>query len=305
MSDKPKKAKYILSDVDVKEVSLVGKPAIGRTYLLTKAADDQPVEITAEESTATLTLTEEAGTAPAEGVNTMNEKLVELLKEVELSDEAREALNTVFGAEVPVEIMKGFYELAGYEVPEKVVEKEVIVEKEVEKIVEVEKTAEPEDPKEAALKSMSEEALTIFKEMETKLAEAEAEKEEARKAAEKAEEERVNKEYIQKATEEFGELGLSAEELGPALKSLEEKLDEAELKVVMTVFNTAKGTIELTEQDKEVGTGADTTVNKEASNDPEYIRKAQEMVEKGEANTVEQAVAELARTTPELFLVEE
>ena len=41
-----KKAKYILEDLLISEVSLVSKPAIGKTFLLLKSADEVAAMVT-------------------------------------------------------------------------------------------------------------------------------------------------------------------------------------------------------------------------------------------------------------------
>lgn len=396
-----KKAKYRLSDLEVKEVSLVGRPAIGKTYLLTKAADSVGLELNDEDleqslqengidttekaetkreqgydfpaaafayvpdpsktsswklrlwETPTKKVTrrqvgmavaalgkgfrgkkvqipsgdiakvkakvraawrsvhesgeelpavlKEAGTVPVDnlGVENMNEKLVELLKSVELSDEIREALagamDTIVNSEVPVEIMKGFYDLAGYEVPTK--EVEVVKEVEVEKIVEVPVEKEEEPEKEEVLKGLDPKVLALFKENETRAERAEKAAAEAFKAAEAEKDARINKEYIQKAAEKFDYLSIEADKLGPVLKAMDEKLSEEEREVLKSVFETAKGALTLSRQDEEFGTAVakgDTTL-------PEWEKKAKAMVEKGEAKTAEQAVAKLVETNPELF----
>jgi hypothetical protein len=416
---KKKKAKYILQDLDVREVSLVSSPAIGRTYLLTKSIDSEDVDMTSENDTTLLfndeeleeyidtnlesefledvekaatkreqgydfpaaafayvpdsskpstwklrlwetpqkkvtrrqvgmavaalgkgfrgkkvqipsgdlgkvkakvraawrsvhdkgeempaVLKEEAGTVPADqGAKVMDEKLLELLKSVE-SEEIREALTGAFNTiltnkeTVPDEIMKGFYELAGYEIPtiEKEVEKEVI--KEVEKIVEIEKKAEPDE--EEILKGLDEKTAAIFKEQKAKLEKAEADIKEAVEKAQAEEQSRIKQEYIKKASDNWNTLPFKAEDLGPVLKAVEEKLEKEESEVVMKVFETAKGALATSDQDEELGTaGGDTDVEK--GSDPKYITKAKAMVEKGEAETVEQAVAKLVKTEPKLF----
>lgn len=403
MSDtenKKKKAKYLLQDLDVREVSLVGRPAIDRTYLITKAVDDgeftddeldeyldsnlaESVEKAAtkrekgfdfpaaafayvpdaskpstwklrlwESPTAKVTarqvgmavaalgkgfrgkkvqipsgdlakvkakvraawnsvhgkgdelpaVLKEAGTVPAEtGVNAMDEKLLELLKSVE-SEEIREALTGAFNTiienkeTVPEDIMKGFYELAGYELPTIEKEVEVVKEVEVEKIVEVEKPVEP--PEEDIFKDADPKILELFKGEKAKREAAEAEVEKSKVEKAEAENARIAQEYVQKA-EDWGELGFEKEALGPVLRAVNEKLSEDESKAVMKVFEQAKGVATLTKQDEEFGVaGGDEKGN---SDEPKYEIKAKAMVEKGEAKTRQQAVAILARTEPELF----
>jgi hypothetical protein len=313
--DKKRKAKFKLEDLSVAEVSLVSKPAIGRTYLLTKSADPIDELVAAEDNTVliknnieeglTNVKSKQAGTVPADiGVNAMNEKLLELLKSVE-SEEVREALTGAMETiltnkeAVPEDIMKSFYELAGYEIPtvEKEVEKEVIkeveVEKIVEKIVEVEKSAE--DPKEAVLKGLTPEALALFKEQQDKIEKAEAAEKEAVEKAAAEEQARISQEFIQKAADNWKTLPFTSEEFGPVLKAVEEKLDESETKAVMKVFEVAKGAFEATNQDQEFGNAGNSNGSKNAS-EPDWAIKAKAMVEKKEASSFSQAVSKLYDT---------
>ncbi|MHC4413610.1 MAG: hypothetical protein ACYSW6_11700 [Planctomycetota bacterium] len=321
--DKKRKAKFKLEDLSVAEVSLVSKPAIGRTYLLTKSADPIDELVAAEDNTVliknnieeglTNVKSKQAGTVPADiGVNAMNEKLLELLKSVE-SEEVREALTGAMETiltnkeAVPEDIMKSFYELAGYEIPtvEKEVEKEVIkeveVEKIVEKIVEVEKSAE--DPKEAVLKGLTPEALALFKEQQDKIEKAEAAEKEAVEKAAAEEQARISQEFIQKAADNWKTLPFTSEEFGPVLKAVEEKLDESETKAVMKVFEVAKGAFEATNQDQEFGNAGNSNGSKNAS-EPDWAIKAKAMVEKKEASSFSQAVSKLYDNEPKLFMEE-
>lgn len=292
---KKKKADYILSDLTVKEVSLVDRAAIGRTFLLTKAAD----------TLEGLPITEDAGTTPADnvGVERMNENLVKLLESLELSDEDRNALtgamDTILNSEVPAETMKSFYGLGGYEVPKE--EVEVIKEVEVEKIVEkiVEKPAEVDESTEV-LKGLSDEQQVIFKEQEQRIERAEKAAEAATDLAKVEKAARILRDYVEKAANYPG-LPFEPEALGPVLKAVDEKLDEGEAEVVLKIFTVAKETIALTKQDEEIGSGA----ADESGPEPKYMKRAKEMVEAGEASDVEHATAVLYKSEPELFLPKE
>ena len=304
MSNKQKKAKFLLEDLDVREVSLVSKPAIGRTYLLTKAAEDSTNELLLEES-ADNTETTEAGTPPATmGVDTMNEQLVELLKSVELDDEARAAITGALDiilsnkGTVPVEVMKSFYVLVGYEVPQEIVEKEKIVEK----IVEVEKAVETTvDDKEEILKGLDDRTVALFKDQEKRIEQAETAIKAAEKAAKAEKDARVAKDFVQKAAKDYPTLPVTAETLGPVLKAISEKLNEAEGKVVLDIFNTAKEVATITKQDTELGiSGAGS--GDVTTDEPQYVKKAKAMVEKGEAETEAQAISKLYSTEPTLFM---
>lgn len=310
-TEKKKKAKYELSDLDVFEISLVSKPAIGRTYLMTKAADTVGDVVDTESSVSESET--EAGTSPAtEGEKVMNEKLTELLKsaELELDEAFAGALNTMLSPEfkeaVPIEIMTEIYKLAEYEIPKEEIEvvKEVEVEKIVEKIVEVEKATEPtpEDDKEEVLKGLTPEAQALFKEISEK---AELLQKAAAELAAKSEEERqarLEQEFVQKAAESYKHLPFKADELGPVLKSISDKLDEKEAETVLGIFTSADEALKDSDQLEEVGvsdTGEETTIN---TSEPAWLRKAKELVAKGDFDNVPKATEHLVRAEPKLFL---
>ena len=299
-SKKKRKAQYILSDLDVFEVSLVSSPAIGRKYIMTKSANTGVLNegINTEVDTTTI-----AGTSPAKlGVTSMHETLQKLLKSAELElDEAYAGalsivLDSKFKDAVPVELMQDIYKEAGYEVPKETVEVEVI--KEVEKIVEVEKST-PTEPKQEVLKGLSPEQQVIFKEQEAKIERAEKSAAKALEAAEAERTARVTREYIEKAVE-YKELPYTAEALGPVLKSIAENLSEDEAKVVLEVFKAGTEAIVTSGQLEEHGV-ADTGAKGADAAKPEYIVKAEKLVTDGKFPTRELAVAHLYKTEPKLF----
>ena len=306
MPELKKNPDNILEDIRVFEVSLVSKPAIYRKYLLTKAANGSEIEIedgTEEEVLQTVGKT--AGNPPANiGVNSMNEKLQELLKSAELSDEAREAitgaLETLISNKeaVPADTMKSFYELAGYEVPEKIVEK--VVEKIVE--VEVEKAA-PESKDETILKGLDADKRTMFetllKERDDAISLAQKSAEEAQKVAAQEKELRIQKEFAAVATKEYPNLPeKDGVVLGNVLKAINEKLAKEEADYVCGIFGAAQASIIASKQFDQIGSPAD-------GDDKDYDAKAQaiakQMVEKGEAKSVDEAIANLYDSQQELF----
>jgi hypothetical protein len=318
MSDtrKKKKAKYELKDLDVFEVSLVSTPAIGKTYLMTKAADTGVLIESTNEDVSTEN-NNEAGTTPAIGVETMNEKLAELLKsaELELDESIAGALDTILSPEfkeaVSDEIMQDIYKLAEYEVPkeevvkEVEVEKEVIKEVEVEKIVEVEKeaTPEPEDDKEEILKGLDDKARALFEELNEKV---ELTQKTAAKLAEDAEKERQAKlegEFKQIAANDYKALPFNADDLGPVLKAIDEKLDEKEAEVVLSVFKSADEALTESPQLEEVGAG-DGGDNVIDTSEPAWVNEANKLVETEKFKTFAQATEHLVRNEPKLFLEE-
>lgn len=297
---KKKKATHKLEDLDVREVSLVSRPAIGRKYLLTKSADSSGQtpsdELPLGDSTKT-----EAGTSPADlGDQIMNEKLLELLKSAKIDDETLTgALNAILEAEVPEEVMKSFYELAGFEIPKE----EVIVEKEVEKIVEVEveKKEDTTDDKTEVLKDLKPEQLAIFKETQAEL---EVVKKSLAEQAMKADEERqvrITKEFVQKASKDYDHLPFNADDLGPVLKAVSEKLDEADSKTVFDIFNAANEAIEKSDQLVEKGSAGEADGTKSTGGEAAWVTEAKKIHEAGETDTFELAVAKLADEKPQIF----
>ena len=300
-SKKKRKAQYILSDLDVFEVSLVSSPAIGRKYIMTKSAD---AGVLNEGINTEVDTTNQAGPSPAKlGVTSMHETLQKLLKsaELELDEAYAGALSIVldpkFKDSVPVELMQDIYKEAGYEVPKETVEVEVI--KEVEKIVEVEKSIPPTEPKEEVLKGLSPEAQVIFKEQEAKIERAEKSAAKAFETAEAERNARVTREYIEKAVK-YKELPYTAEALGPVLKSIAENLSEDDAKVVLEVFRAGSEAIVTSGQLEEKGV-ANTGAKGADAAKPEYIVKAEKLVADKQFPTRELAVAHLYKTEPKLF----
>lgn len=298
---KKKKAKYSLTDLDVFEVSLVSKPAIGVKYIMTKSAE-KPIDDKLHTSVPTEVKIETiAGTSPAEGVNSMNEKLQELLKSagLELDETTAGALGVLLTPEfkeaVPDELFQSIYKEAGYEVPEIEVEKEVIKE------VFIEKTVDPEpviDSKEEVLKGFTPAQMVLFKEQEEKAKLATEVAEKALKTAEAERSARKNREYIEKATLNYSALPAKAEDLGPVLKAIDEKLEASEAKVVLSMFKAAGEALVASKQLEEIGEGGDGAGDKPA----DWLDAATALVEKGDFKTRGEAVEHLMSKQPELFM---
>ncbi len=298
---KKKKAKYLLENLDVREVSLVSRPAIGRKYILMKSADSSAPEQVSEEITTKASEEPEnnAGTSPADlGVRPMNEKLTELLKSAELEDETISgALDTILEKEVPEEVMKSFFELAGYEIP--TIEKEVEVKVEVE--VPVEKAEEPVDEKEEILKGLSPEQEALFK---SQMAELTSVKKSLADQALKAEEERqirITKEFVQKAAEEYPALPGTAADLGPVLKAVSDKLEEKEAEAVFKIFNVANEAVAKSDQLIEKGSAGESDGSQATGGESAWVKKANQLVEKGDFDNFDQAVAHLVDTDAQIF----
>lgn len=244
---------------------------------------------------------EEAGTPPANnsGVDAMpNEKLVKLLEGAELSAESREALtgalDTVIQSKVPAELMKGFYELAGYEIPKEEVVKEVIKE------VPVEKDPEPENETEALLKSMEDGpakekiAALLKKEQEDRLS-AQKEAEEAKLAKEAAEQEAILKEFIAEANKTFEHLG-EADKIGKTMKAMKDALDEEDYELARGMFAKAEEYVVKAKQFEELGVGGGDDTDNAAKIDA----LAKELMAKNDKLSIQKARVRVRETHPEL-----
>lgn len=302
---KKRKPKYKLEDLDVFEVSLVSKPAIGVKYIMTKSADTPVLEEVAEDSSSVETeiveVTQEETTT--EETVPMNEKLQELLKgaELELTDEQVAALDAMFAmkeAGITNELMLGIFKEAGYEVPTETVE----VEKIVEVPVEVEKSeksteepAEETNSKEEVLKGLSDAQVMLFKEQEEKLRIAKEAAEKAHEIAVAERDARKEREYVSKAADEYKELPYKAVEFGPVLRAIEENLDEATQEIIKSVFMAAQDAIVASKQMEELGQPGS------EEGEADWITRVAKMVESGEYSNRGDAIEHLMRTEPKLF----
>lgn len=243
----------------------------------------------------------------------MKEKLEALLKQLELDEEVAKAVVDAFvvlseNSEALSGVAKEAYETAGFEVPEKEVEKIVEVEKEVikEVIVEkvVEKEDEPEDEAEALLKSMEDGpakekfAAYIQKEREEKVA-ALAQAETDRIAKEEAEQEAITKEFIAEAKENYEHVG-EADKLGTLLKSMKDSLSDEEFELAKSVFASAEQYIVVAKQFEEIGNGGAILDGKQTSTKIEALAKA--AMEEDSALTIEQARVKVVQDDQQLWL---
>jgi hypothetical protein len=330
---KKKKDTYELSDVEVFEVSLVSKPAIGRTYLLTKAMEEEEPAVDKSEGEESEDDDAEEEEAEGEGddmdkcatkkeasddvskseePNPMKETFETLLKQLELDEEVSKTITDAFvvlseNKEALTGVAKEAFEAAGFELPTVEVEKEVIKEVEVEKIVEVEKAeAEEVDPDspETILKDMEDGpakeklAAYIQKEREEKEAAQALAKEEAEKA-ELEKQERIEKEFIGEAKENYEHVG-EADALGKLLKSMKEKLSDEEYELAKGVFGTAEQYIVVSKQFEEIGSGGSPLDGKGTSTKIEALAK--ELMKENKELTIEQARVQVVQDNQELWL---
>jgi hypothetical protein len=294
---KQDKPKYRLEDLDVFEVSLVSKPANKRKFLMWKSADETE-ENSSADSSAVLkedsNMSEEILKA-LEGEFADGEKLQATLKEAEVSEKGIEAATaiarilTAFKDELPENLPL----FLGYPEPEP-----KVIEKEVEKIVEVEveKKEKTEDEKKAeVLKGVEdpEARAEIEKIWESNkaLAEKQADLEKTLKAEQEAKE---IKEFVEKAEKAFEHLPAKAEEIGPALRMLKNAGDEqfALIERLLLAGNEAI----MKAKEAAGGPGDD----KPKATYTELVAKAEEMISKGEAKTVAQAITKMVTADPSL-----
>lgn len=327
MAKDKKKVIHALEDVEVFEVSLVSKPAIGRTYLLTKAEEDPMDEAEPEADTEDeededgeeddmdkCSTKKEAsdGVSKSEEINPMKDTFVTLLKQSELSEEVSEAVVNAFvvlseNKEVLTGVAKEAFEAAGFELPEKEVEVEKIVEKEVikEVIKEVQPEPEPEeDEGEALLKSMidgpAKDKMAAFIQKEREEKEAALQKaEDERVAKEAAEQEAITKEFIGEAKEKYEHVG-EADALGTLLKSMKESLSEEEYTLAKSVFDSAEQHIVIAKQFEELGSGGPVIDSNKTSDKIEALAKA--AMEKDNTLTIEQARVQVVQNDQQLWL---
>jgi hypothetical protein len=297
-----KKPKYKLEDLDVFEVSLVSKPAIGVKYIMTKSAESPVLSGVAEDDSSSVeTETVEVEETSTEETVPMNEKLQELLKgaELELTDEQIAALDAMFAmkeAGLTEELMLGIYKEAGYEVPTETVEVEVKVEVPVEVEKSEESTEEPEvetDSQEEVLKGLSDAQVALFKEQEDKLRIAKEAAEKAHEIAVAERDARKEREFVAKAAE-YNELPYKAEEFGPVLRAIEDNLDEATQEIIKGVFKSAQEAILASKQLEELGQPGS------EEGEADWVSRVAKMVESGEYNRGD-AIEHLMRTEPKLF----
>lgn len=160
----------------------------------------------------------------------------------------------------------------------------------------VEPSVEVEPSQEDMLKEAPEAVRKAFETLEKQAEEAVAKAQAAEEALRKEREERMDAEAIEKAREAFANLGLDAEQVGPALRRLAET-DEALAKAVETTLAAANAKVESADIFTEIGTSAPQTGS--AFHKAESLAKA--AVTDGTAATFEQALTDVFASDPALY----
>lgn len=225
-------------------------------------------------------------------------KLDEFVKKAGLEDEgigaAKNLLRflTAVKDKVPVDVLAGTAEAAGYELPkeEKIVEK--IVEKEVPK----------KDEKEKVLSEIPEEYKekldTLFKEQSDRLAESKKEAEEIKKALEDEKDQRRTEKIEKELSDGYKSLSIAPKGFAPIYKAVEDSLTEDQFKEFVRVLKGANELVSRAADYAAIGVpgsnDAGTGINK-------IEKQAKELVEKGKYKTFEIAFEALLNENPEVY----
>lgn len=287
-----------LRDLQVQEVSLVDRPAVRdpehptqpARFLLWKSEDGGDRRMPVDEK-----VLEALDTPAPESVEKRLGEVLEKAKvEKALAEAARGALRLLnaYKDKLPKEVLQALAEAAGYGYPEP---------KKREKPDDEaygEPDKEPDKPKKGIRKD------DLPPEVREYLEKAEREAEALRKKAEEAEriakaerEARLHREYVEKAAREYSHIA-KAEELGPVLRALDEKLEKADAERLHQWLRAADERIEkgalFAEFGRNGATPSSAVVKVEAK--AEEIRKADPKL------TKEQAFARALEANPELYV---
>lgn len=168
------------------------------------------------------------------------------------------------------------------------------------RIAELEKAAEPavdiEPSEDDMLKEAPEAVRKAFETLEKQAQEAVAKAEAAEEALRKERDERMDAEAIEKARAAFGNLGLDAEQVGPALRRLTET-DEVLAKAVEAALTAADAKVESADIFTEIGRTSAPAGS--ALHKAESMAKA--AVADGGAATFEQALTDVFASDPALY----
>lgn len=291
MSDK--KTKKRLKNLSVVEVSLVGRPANGKQFLLTKGEPK-------------MELTEKQKGIMATPFDT-EEKFMALLQkeEVNLTDEAQSALMSsmrmlaAYSEEMPEQLLGMMRDALGME-EEKAEDTE---EAESTKTTDSHHEDQTEKSEADIIKSLSDlpEAVrdqveNLFKEKQEALAKFD----EVQKKLEEEKQEKIRKEFVDKASSEYKHIpSINAEDLGSVVKSLHD-LDPAIAEKIESVLKASDTAIEKGGLFDEIGKKSTTT--EEGGTAYEKMRRtAAAMVQKGEAGSIEKAIDTVMKNNPELY----
>lgn len=277
-----------LEDIDVLEISLVGKPANRQRWLIVKHEEGITMAVTDE----MLDLLEEAfeGDVPAEVT-----KALEAIEKMQISGKAADA------AKMALRLLGKYKDEVGL--------KEVVAQ--LVKLVGSEKMDEDKDkmheygypePKEDDKVKKSEVAAEVDVQMQALLKAQEDLRKEVELAKSEAARERdlrLQREYVEKAQGMMG-IPVPVEELGGMLKALADA-DQALYAKFETLLAAASNAIRKSDLLKEFGYSEGARVPASATD--ELMKKANELIQKGEGKlNFGQAVAEVERVAPELYM---
>ena len=282
-----KKTKKRLKNLSVVEVSLVGSPANGKQFLLTKG--ERKMELTEKQK------------GILETPFDTEEKFVALLQkeEVSLTDEAQSALMSsmrmlaAYSEEMPDQLLRMIRDALGME--------EEAIDEEEEKAEEVEETKSDAD--DDIMKSISDlpeevkaQVQNLFKEKQ----EAVDRFEEVQKKLDEEKQETIRKEFVVKANTEYKHIpSINAEDLGSVVKCLHD-LDPVIAEKIETILKASDRAIEKGGLFDEIG--KKNTSTEEGGTAYEKMRRtAAAMVSDGTAGSIEQAIDTVMKNNPNLY----
>jgi len=283
------KKKKRLKNLSVAEVSIVGKPANGKSFLLAKGEEMQ--------------LAEKLQNIMSTPFDT-EEKFLELLskQEGEMSDDAKSALMSsmrmlmAYVEELPDGLMQMIQQALG-------IEEDVTESASDEATEEAKDTNEDQQTNEQMQKAIGELPSEVKEKIENLFKEKEQAMEKIETIQKQLDEEKqakIQKQFVEKAGDEWKHLpGINAENLGSIVKKLHD-LDGDLAKSFEAILKSADTAIANGGQFDEIGKKvADENANGTAY---ERIRKqAQSLVDNGNAATIEKAIDVVMQSNPNLY----
>lgn len=173
-------------------------------------------------------------------------------------------------------------------------------------IAELKKTADPEKPEPAKLdksqlapevREALEKAEQREKEANERIAKAEKDASDAAELAKAERDTRLTREFVAKA-QTYTALPVNAEEFGPVLKSVSEKLTKEEAEAIDTLLKAANEQVAKSELFKEQGAGG--TAPKDGTAAAEVTRKAEELRKSDSKLTLDKAMDRVMRDDRDL-----
>ena len=293
MSKKKKK----LKNLSVVEVSLVGRPANGKTFLLAKGEQKMQLSETLQNIVSTAFDTEE--------------KFLEALKkeEIELTDEAKSALMSAmrmlaaYSEELPSDLMGIIRQSLGMEDETKADEVESEKSAETEPTEKQERleaeTQDDVDEVTKAIENLPEDIKSTVENLWKEKQEAIEKMEQVEKELEQEKQEKIRKDFVTKAEKEFSKVpSVNAEELGSLLKQLHD-VDEDLCNKFSEIFKATDAAMNAGGLFDEIGKK---TVTDDGANAYDKMRaSATALVANGQATTIEKAMDVVMKSNPKLY----